>query len=84
MVFESVVEACDFGLNVLAVVMIRIYDGKSQSFIAQMLEYLSAVPTPYLAYLELQLELQASSSRKEECCSEAHGLCEASFDRLGG
>ena len=49
MVFESVVEACGFGLNVLAVVMIRIYDGKSQSFIAQMLEYLSAVPTPYLA-----------------------------------
>lgn len=65
MVFESVVEACDFGLNVLAVVMIRIYDGKSQSFIAQMLEYSSAVPTPYLAYLELQvkLKLQAHARR---------------------
>lgn len=50
------VEACGFELDVVAVMMIRIYDGKSQSFIAQMLEYSPGLPTPY------QLLTSSSSS----------------------
>lgn len=79
--FGSVVEACGFGLDVLAVMrMMEIHDGKAQSFIAQMLEYSCVVPTPYLLLTSSSSSSSSFKLNKEECCSEAIGRCEASID----
>jgi len=79
--FKSVLDICSLGSDVLAVMLIRVYDGESQPFIAPS-GAVSIIPTTSIICPCTVPRAQASSSRKEEHCSEALGLCEASINRL--